>query len=85
MTRAEYVEWFYNKKGKQIIKPNLNGDINYSSIQKPNEIELFAGRRFIQTPELAEEYTKNRVWNINEQMGTKVPYSHGRYLSLIHI
>ncbi len=79
MTRAEYVEWFYNKKGKQIIKPNLNGDINYQSIQKPNEIELFAGRRFIQTPELAEEYTKNRVWNINEQMGTKVPYSHGRY------
>ena len=78
-TRQEAIAYFYAQKGTPIVKPNLNGDINWTSIQKPNEIELFAGRRFIQTPELAEEYTKNRVYNINEQLGTKVPYSHGRY------
>ena len=78
-TRQEAIAYFYAQKGAPIVKPNLNGDINWTSIQKPNQIELFAGRRYIQTPELAEEYTKNRVYNINEQLGTKVPYSHGRY------
>ena len=78
-SKAEATRLFYEWKGIPIVKPNAEGEINWTSIQKPNEIDIWSGRRFIYTPALAEEYEKNRQYNINEIMGTKVPFSHGRY------
>lgn len=70
---------FYKNNGAPIVKPNTDGDINWTSIQRPNQIEAFAGRKFIYNPELADEYAEKRQSNLNEILGIEIPYSSGRY------
>lgn len=70
---------YYKNTGVPIKKPNTDGDIYWTSIQRPNQIEAFAGRKFIYNPELAEEYATKRQRNLNESLGIEIPYSSGRY------
>jgi len=74
---AETIWYAYN--GKPIILPNENGTINWTSIQRPQQIEAFAGRKFIYNPDLAQEYAENKQTNLNEALGIEIPYSSGRY------
>ncbi len=69
---------FYEDVGKPIYGNDV-AEIPWTAIQTPNEIEAFAGRQFIYTPEAAEQYEQTRVRNNNELFGVKIPYSSGRY------
>ena len=84
MTEDEAKKYIYARIGTPIVKPNEDGEINWTSIQNPNQIEAFAGRRFIYNPELADEYAKRNEMNINEKLGIKIPYSQGRYQASIN-
>jgi len=79
MPENEAKKYIYSKIGQPIVKPNEDGEINWTSIQNPNRIEAFAGRRFIYNPEMAEEAGMRNEMNINEKLGVKIPYSQGRY------
>jgi hypothetical protein len=70
---------YYANVGQPIVKPNENGAIHWTSIQRPQQIEAFAGRKFIYNPELAQEYAENKQANMNEILGIQTPYSSGRY------
>ena len=70
---------YYSQVGTPIKKPDEGSEINWTSIQKPNQIEAFAGRRFIWSPEAAQQYSENHQKNVNEKLGIMIPYSSGRY------
>ena len=79
VSKTEAHKRFYAEKGVPIVKPNEGSEINWQSIQKPNKIELFAGRRAVLTPALADQYQVNQNAKINQIAGIKEPYSYGRY------
>ena len=56
---------YYSQVGTPIKKPDEGSEINWTSIQKPNQIEAFAGRRFIWSPEAAQQYSENHQKNVN--------------------
>ena len=70
---------FYEDNGVPIAGKNINGEIHWNAITRPNEIRAFAGRQFIYTPEAAEQYEQSRVRTQNELLGIQIPYSSGRY------
>ena len=67
----------YSNIGEPIKMPDEGSEINWTSIQKPNAINAFAGTRFIYSPELAQDYEDIQSRNLNK--GKLIPYSVGRY------
>lgn len=78
-TEEDAEKIYYANTGTPIKKPDVNGEINWTSIQRPQQIEAFAGRKFIYNPELAQEYAEKQQRNLNETLGIEIPYSPGRY------
>jgi len=78
-TEEDAEKIYYANTGTPIKMPDANGAINWTSIQRPQQIEAFAGRKFIYNPELAQEYAEKRQPNLNETLGIQIPYSPGRY------
>ena len=79
LSKTESQRRFYAEKGVPIVKPNEGSDINWQSIQKPNQIEIFSGRRAVLSPLLAEQEAVRSNLNVNQIAGIKEPYSYGRY------
>ena len=78
-SKLESQRRFYEEKGIPIVKPNKDTDINWTSIQKPNQIEIFSGRRAVLTPALADQQAVKNNLSVNAIAGVKEPYSYGRY------
>ena len=78
-SELEATKRFYEEKGVPIVRPNEGSDINWTSIQKPNQIEIFSGRRAVLSPLLADQQAVNNDMNSNKIAGIKEPYSYGRY------
>ena len=78
-SQADATRMFYEEKGVPIVKPNEDSEISWTSIQKPQQIQIFSGRKAVLSPALAEQQAVKDSLNINNILGTKVPYSYGRY------
>ena len=76
-TPKQAEEIIYANIGEPIKKPDEGSEINWTSIQKPNMINAFAGTRFVYSPDLAQDYEEIQARNKNA--GVRIPYSIGRY------